>query len=260
MVGLPTRPCEPWAAEFPCSGVPQSTDDEILAANLMVATEVLWALSGRRYGTCTETVRPCRREPAGRLDARIWVAPEMWSWPRAWSYACGRCSGECGCAATPSIVLWRRPVTAILDVVVDGETLTADAYRLDDHRRLVRTDGEQWPTSQDPDAPDGSPGTWSVSYRWGTPPPTAGVAAVQTLACELTRGQLGLDCALPERVTSVSRQGISYTISDPTSLLDKGRTGIYTVDLFLAAVNPNGNKRPPMLLRADAPRRPARRL
>lgn len=45
-------------------------------------------------------------------------------------------------------------------------------------------------------------------------------------------------CELPERVTSVSREGLSYTLLDPMTYIDKGHTGIPRIDLWLNSVNP----------------------
>ena len=47
------------------------------------------------------------------------------------------------------------------------------------------------------------------------------------------------ECVLPQRVTPISRQGVSWTLLDPQDFLDNGRTGIYHVDLFLRTVNPD---------------------
>ena len=46
-------------------------------------------------------------------------------------------------------------------------------------------------------------------------------------------------CALPQRVTSVVRQGVVYTVLDNQSFVEELKTGVYAVDLFLKAVNPD---------------------
>jgi hypothetical protein len=46
-------------------------------------------------------------------------------------------------------------------------------------------------------------------------------------------------------VTSVSRQGISYQMIDPTDILATGKTGLPEVDLWLSAVNPSHMQEPP---------------
>jgi len=53
-------------------------------------------------------------------------------------------------------------------------------------------------------------------------------------------------CQLPERVTSINREGISLTTVDPQTFLDRGLTGLIRVDEWLAgyaarkAVRPSG--------------------
>jgi hypothetical protein len=61
-------------------------------------------------------------------------------------------------------------------------------------------------------------------------------------------------CALPERISSVARQGVSYTVMDPQEFISNGKVGIYEIDLFLAAVNPNKAKKRPRIFLAGGPR------
>lgn len=49
------------------------------------------------------------------------------------------------------------------------------------------------------------------------------------------------DCQLPERTTTVTREGLSYTLLNPQDFLKDGRTGVPTVDLWLSTVNPRGS-------------------
>lgn len=96
------------------------------------------------------------------------------------------------------------------------------------------------------------PGPWCgtekkkvrIQYTFGSALPEAAEQAMNLLAVEI---QLGIDgdteCRLPERITSVSRQGISYTILDPLSYLDQGRTGIPEVDSVIRALNPSKARR-----------------
>jgi hypothetical protein len=62
------------------------------------------------------------------------------------------------------------------------------------------------------------------------------------------------DCALPQRITSVSRQGISYTILDNQEFIDELRTGLYAVDLFLKTTNPDNARRKAKVFTPDVPR------
>lgn len=92
------------------------------------------------------------------------------------------------------------------------------------------------------DLPDTEPGTFSVRFAFGTPPPPSGVQAAASLAAELALAWDNADSStrLPARVQTIVRQGESVTLIDPQDVLDKGRTGIPEVDLFLKAVNPAG--------------------
>jgi hypothetical protein len=62
------------------------------------------------------------------------------------------------------------------------------------------------------------------------------------------------DCALPQRVTSISRQGVSYTLLDSQDFIDDVRTGLYAVDLFLKTVNPDKARAKSRVFSPDVPR------
>ena len=88
-------------------------------------------------------------------------------------------------------------------------------------------------------------GTVEVDYVYGTDvlPPLA-TSAITSLAEEILRASTDPDnCALPERVTTVSRQGVSWTLLDPQDFLQDGRTGIYDVDLAIKTYTPMNARR-----------------
>jgi len=66
------------------------------------------------------------------------------------------------------------------------------------------------------------------------PPGTEGLTA--WLATEYGKAATGQKCALPERITNVTRQGVSWTILDPQDFMDKGFTGMARVDNWLVPV------------------------
>ena len=78
--------------------------------------------------------------------------------------------------------------------------------------------------------------------------------AADALAAEILRGdprygELGAGDVRPaSRLTSIARQGVTYTFADPTSLLENNMTGVYAVDLFLRAVNPSGARFQPKVV------------
>jgi len=267
------RPCAPWSDVTTCDDALGDIDDAIFDRALLIATELLWALSGRRFGECSATVRPCQRaDPAYDRPGVSWWGngyggwgrwPWMDNWPtfralQSQGYGCG---SSCACSTLSEIRLPRRPVTAVQEVKVDGVVLTAGTdYRVDDWRWLVRLGGLKWPVCQDLLLPDTAVGTFSVAFSYGPAAPAAGVYACERLACEIAKAMIAHpDCNLPERVQTVTRQGITVGFIDPMTFLDKGRTGIYEVDLFLRSYNPNGLSRRSSLHRADAGT-PARRV
>lgn len=255
----PSVPCG-WTA-LGCAAVTADEPTANAVIALQAATGILWALSGRRFGVCDVTVRPCRQPCAAYpWGYRGIVGPGPWvpaliggEW---FNLRCGECGDDCGCATTSSIDL-PGPVNAITEVKVDGTALTAgDDYVLYDHERLYRI-GARWPTCQDLTAADTEADTWSVTFTRGLPLPVEGQVALGALACEILSGLDGGECKLPARVTNLNRQGVDLTIADPQDFLSDGRTGLFLVDMWLAAVNPNSLDRAPTFFSLDAP--PARR-
>lgn len=199
---------------------------------------ILWALSGRQFGCCELTFRPCRRECDTGLEGGPWGAylkDGLW-----YNMPCRQCASPCSCNEVCEIRLPHAPACDVTEVIMDGQVLDPSKWRLEDNEWLVVTDG-CFPDCQDMAASLGQPGTWGVTYEYGTPVPTAGRRAVGALACEILKAcRNDSGCCLPKRTQSFSRQGISAVMLDPFEFFDKMRTGIYEVDLFLMAVNPAG--------------------
>lgn len=140
--------------------------------------------------------------------------------------------------------LRQRPVLSVQTVLVNGEYLEPTEYTLRNNAYLVRRGGVLWSLS-------GTNETL-VTYTHGTRPPKAGKSAAVRLANEIILWYAGdPQCALPERITSVARQGVSYTILDPQDFIKQGRTGIYSVDSFIAAVNPDGQRKKPAIFNSN---------
>ena len=79
--------------------------------------------------------------------------------------------------------------------------------------------------------------------------------AARTLAMEFAKLWAGDDdCALPQRITSISRQGVSYTLLDSQDFIDDVRTGLYAVDLFLKTSNPDKARNRSRVFSPDVPR------
>jgi hypothetical protein len=80
----------------------------------------------------------------------------------------------------------------------------------------------------------------------GQNPPEMGRRAAAALAADMLRGdsryaESGATDTRPDaRLTSITRQGVTYTYASPSELAEGGLTGIPEVDRFVKSVNPTG--------------------
>lgn len=231
---------EPWVRPEDITNC--STSDQVdLASVCLVASKILFMLSGRKYGIRTETIRPYAGERGfGWHDIRVLDAFAASNWldmynlnpgGREWLYL-------------------RSPVANIQQVKIDGAVLDPSQYILYDNRKLVRVASSAnglvgaWPIWQRVDLDDTNVGTFSINYQWGIPVPPEAKIAAASFACQLAKYMnRDSDCALPDRLISVTRQGVSQTLMDPSQFIKEARTGLYLVDIWLGAINPNGNRR-----------------
>lgn len=151
-------------------------------------------------------------------------------------------------AGARELRLRNAPVVSVQSVTVGGTVLDPAEYSLRNNAYIVRKNSVPW--ILDP--------LWelTVSYTYGTPIPAAGKNAALRLANELIWAKNDAsECSLPQRITTqISRQGESMTVLDPLNFLQAGRTGVYEIDLFLAAVNPNKAKKKSRVFSVDKPR------
>lgn len=235
-------PCADWPVRWICDVSTESPT--ATGAAVTAATYVLWALSGRQFGTCTTTLRPCREECYDDTWWSMYGTP----WTSFWDYSgssypwfslgCGACRGTCSCTQLSEVKL-PSPVQSITVVKLDGVAAATGTYRLDNNRLLVRTDGQAWPRCNDLTKDDTQPGTWSVTAVYGQPVPKMAEVAMGELACEIIKAMNGEECRLPAGVTQLTRQGVSISIPDIGDLFRDGKTGLYLVDMFLTAANPH---------------------
>lgn len=152
---------------------------------------------------------------------------------------------ECSsCGIMHRIRLRNQPVMNLIEVTVGGHHLLPTEYVLLDHAVLGFLTSDAC-----------CAGCIIVRYRYGAPAPLAAKLAAIELANQLVEStEPDGDCQLPQRVTSVSRQGVSWTMLDQQDFLDDGRTGIYLVDLFLKTYNPLHALRPVKVFSVDRPR------
>lgn len=226
---------ESWATAAdacgPCAAEDSGIDAEVLAANMRVASEILFAVTGYQWpGVRTDVWRPpgvgcgCPTSPTLRVEH-----------PRAGSWV-------------SEVHLPGYPVVSVSEVLIDGVVVDPELYRVDDSAYLVwrgddpANDGRSgWPCCQrmrlDADQDD----TWQVTYQWGAAPPDGGVKAAAALGCEFSLGcstdsALRSQCRLPRRVASITRQGVTVAVLDNLNLFAEGRTGIPEVDLWVGSV------------------------
>jgi hypothetical protein len=231
--------------------------DEALQANIDAAVELLYSLSGRQFpGPVSAVVRPTskpQQTPDFRYSQWMLGGGYSYGWNASWLW--GTCVGcrYVGCCGPGMIGLGRSPIISIEQITIDGDIVDPSQYRVDDGKWLVRNDGcGGWPTCQNLLAPIGDPCTFSVDFTWGQDPPQMGKAAAGHMAAEFYKAVTpGLVCTLPTRITSITRQGVTFAVLDPQTFLDKGLTGNYQIDLFLRAYNPAKTIRRPMVFSPD---------
>jgi len=236
-----SSPCV-WTLDTGCCLIWDDLSPEDQARASRFGTDVMWGLTGRQFGTCPITVRPCFNNQYNGLG--VW-----WSDGSFWPYVfngqwfnagCG-CLGRCCCEPLPFTQAWLPgPVAGVSEVRVDGVVIDPAAYRVDDAQWLVRQDGDHWPICQDYNLAAGLTGTWDVTYFRGTPVPDSVLASAGTLACEYAKACLGQTCRLPGRVSSIIRQGVSIQMVDVDSLMKNGFTGLVEVDQIIRVYNPAG--------------------
>lgn len=200
------------------------------------ASYLLWGLSGRKFSGLTQVTELYRHVPESVDSNRIFEVPTRGH--LVWDYLTHLPRRE------STIRLKGHPVIGV-DLVRFGrerETMDPANYYLTDHSLLNFVT-----PILDQDI--------EVTYRYGSQPPTAGRMAARTLAQQFALLWSGSDeCELPARVTSVARQGVTFTILDQQDFIADLRTGVYAVDLFLKTVNPDGARRKSRVFSPDIPR------
>lgn len=203
------------------------------------ASYLLWAMSGRKFsGITTVTERYVSAyDPYLRLGASsltytpILVEGVVQNISSGFFGAgtSGNYLGD-GTSSDSSLKLRGRKVVKVHNLRdFQGNVIDPDDYYLVNNSTILASPSASWNTSN-----------IEVTYTYGTPPPFAGKSAARVLATELVKLYENDDtCALPQRVTSISRQGVSYTVLDNQDFIDELKTGLYAVDLFLKTANPD---------------------
>jgi hypothetical protein len=245
-------PCTAWITAAELTARPDISteviDSGVLAAAATDASQLLFALSGRQYsGACSATIRPYAGSGGGFGGGVSGLPVELarGALPDSWMLSVN--GGVCWSGITLGVY----PIRSVTTVKIDGVTVSSTQYRVDDQRWLVRKNGRPWPAWQRTDLDDTQVGTFSVTVSYGADPPAAGISAASALGAELAKSRAGLTHRLPQRLTSVTRQGVSITLSDWSKLLADGYTGLFEVDLFLRSANPGRQSRRPSVWSPD---------
>lgn len=213
------------------------------------ASYVMWAFSGRKYhGIRTVTERyecPCRS-----MGYDLAIRPYLDGNGNVYNqtYVDRQPLTDCNCSGTVGgrharLRLRGTPVRSVQRVLRNDEELDPSTYKIVNSKYLQLT-GTQFDVCG-----------LEVTYTYGVPAPVSGRRAARTLARELVKGWSDDDtCALPDRIQSIDRQGISIAVMDPQDFLDEGRTGLYEVDLFLRAANPDKARKPAKVFSPDLPK------
>lgn len=211
--------CENWNIRWKCDVT--DVDPDLLALAQQGAQDLLWALSGRRFGVCetTETYRlPCDL-PCAQIWGRDFGPGVEWR--------LGGNPRKC-CR----IVLSQTPPRAVKEIKINGEVLDPSEYVLE--RFAVQRIGSCFPCEQECDiAPI------EITYLYGIDPPPLADLAMGEVACEILAALGGADCRLPSNAISVTRQGVTVDLGDARTLYDMGRIGLPIADAFLRSVNPS---------------------
>jgi hypothetical protein len=242
-----------WPVDEGCCDAFADYDPSVQERAKALATQTLRALTAYRVGGCPITVRPCKRGCVGASSSWLYSGGTFFPtlWAGVWTNSCGCANPDCSCGPLEELVL-PAPVGRVDSVLVDGVTLPATSYRVDNGDRLVRLDGGLWPACQDMDKAPTEVGTMAVTYLNSYPVDGLGAYAAGVLACEYAKACSGKKCSLPAGVTDITRRGISMTIT--TGAFPGGVTGIREVDSYLMRWNPNHLTMAPRVWSPDMPR------
>lgn len=259
---MPNATPDGWTVtNFPaCQAMWDALSPEQRALALRLAAFTVYALTGRQFGTVTATLRPCNAAqlmplyqtyPVNILNP--WGVEDSGSYPAAYIlngvWHNTGCRGITCCGARCEVAM--PPTVSVTSVVVDGATVDPTAYRVDNGYLLVRTDGACWPQCQDMNADPPAVNTFTITGTFGRTVPQEALDAAGLLACEIGKGLAGQPCRLPQRMQSLSRQGVSVQFPGVDSYLDRGLTGLNEVDQLIVQLNPGRLTRAPLVLSPD---------
>lgn len=230
---------------------------------------LLWALTGRRFGCCPVTVRPCKpdechmslsdiiywdRGMSGLANLGVSTSGPipMLDNGRVFNISCG-CVDVCACVADCEVFL-PGPVCEITEVTVDGVIVAPEFYTVYDHHKLVFLPPFPCPGQQDYNVAPGEVGSWTVEYTIGEPLPPGANFMAGLYACELSKAAANdTRCGLPVGARALIVGDVPLDLLDPILLAQNGMTGIKVVDDWIKAVNPYQMASRPRVWSPDIP-------
>lgn len=261
-------PCQVWDLDLgcclvsggfadPCLGDGTPVPQEIIDSMVLAASQFMWAATGRQFGCCTVSIRPCRacRDecciPGDTSGATGFPWYPLHQADGSWINVSCPCQDQCSCVNLCEIQL-PYPVCSVDEVIIDGIVIDPATYRVDDFRKLVRVGDECWPKCNDLTQPPTEIGTWQITVTYGKPIPQLVRLAANEFACQLIKKCVGKPCDLPQRIQSINRQGMSATFLDPMEFMANGLTGIFLVDLAIKTYNPHRLYKKPSVVSPDS--------
>ena len=214
-------------------------DYEFALAACQSATHLLWALSGRKYHTGTLATEQYYADRSFIPSWNLRPFPGSYVADRFSVFLIDRVDFQAS-----RVRLCGVPVKSIGSVtdIATGRVLDPEEYTLVNRSTLHF---ETMPVKG-----------VDVSYTYGQLPPTIGRMAALQLAKNFYYLWSGREdeCQFPDRVTSVTRQGVSWVLLDSQDFIEELKTGIYAVDMFLKMANPAKATQKAKVFSIDMPR------
>lgn len=210
-------------------------DGEFTARAIEKASFVLYSLTGQKYNGI-QTATEAYNLPYNTLASDMVAGVERGAIIHIPKYTEGM----------RNLRLRHTPVRKIIEISKGGQVVDPSAYSIRNNAYLVLNNGMPWVI----DTTD-----LIITYKHGIRVPAAGKSAAIRFANELIHAYKddGL-CSLPERLQSVSRQGMTFAVLDPQDFIQNGRIGIPEVDYFIHAANPSKAKMKARVFSVDQPR------
>lgn len=201
-----------------------------------MALQYLWVATGRQYGLCEKTFRPCRLDCSNLAGIFGPIYPALpYKMDGNWfNLTCGKCPGSCGCDMVSEVFI--QNTDSVIAIEEDGVVYNPfGIVAVYDRERIIRVDGLEWPACQNLSQIGGT-GVWSITIMQGKPWP-AGIGIIAgLLACELAKACTGSNgCRLPQRVQTITRQNVTIGFQDRFEGLPDFRTGLWEIDSFIEA-------------------------